>query len=321
MDNSERRAKLFEIYNRNLLAVMEHPAFTTKVDLEDHFVCPICLRVYSREALDSKEITLEHVPPGSLGGKVSALTCKSCNNYAGSSLEKDLTDEQKFLDFLRDVPGAEIDSLLGIDDATMRVSITIRKDQEGKPMWSFVGIPNASNPRYVEQINKRFETNRVSELGFSFELYRKRRPTIARLRIAYLIAFSNFGYAFALHPSMRAVQEQILNPDKEILNSLDRLKASYPSETIGLNLITAPPELRSFLVVFETMSLLGTTEKHGIILPGFSTNSSNIYHYIEQREANTPQQIQATHIEDDISDIIRARPFVAYELWTEFCSG
>jgi hypothetical protein len=47
-------------------------------------VCPICGDPAATEA--------EHVPPGSLGGKVMTWTCNRCNNDFGSRVEVDLLD-------------------------------------------------------------------------------------------------------------------------------------------------------------------------------------------------------------------------------------
>jgi hypothetical protein len=49
--------------------------------------CPICTRLLPAEALQSGELTLEHVPPRALGGRGIALTCKSCNTEAGSMVD------------------------------------------------------------------------------------------------------------------------------------------------------------------------------------------------------------------------------------------
>ena len=51
--------------------------------------CPICLRSFTRDAAEKGQtVTLEHVPPETLGGSVKCLTCKPCNNSAGRKLDR-----------------------------------------------------------------------------------------------------------------------------------------------------------------------------------------------------------------------------------------
>src|ERR1700680_2136773 len=53
------------------------------------YLCPICLDPLTIEALADKRLTAEHVPPESFGGRELLLTCKDCNNSAGTKLDAD----------------------------------------------------------------------------------------------------------------------------------------------------------------------------------------------------------------------------------------
>jgi len=57
--------------------------------LYDHptYPCPICLTTFTIEALALKQLSAEHVPPASLGGREMLLTCRSCNNSSGTKLD------------------------------------------------------------------------------------------------------------------------------------------------------------------------------------------------------------------------------------------
>ena len=51
--------------------------------------CPLCFtRFTSAEASSGRTVTLEHVPPKALGGRVLCLTCKSCNAKAGGKVDQ-----------------------------------------------------------------------------------------------------------------------------------------------------------------------------------------------------------------------------------------
>jgi|SRR6266542_1170271 len=61
------------------------------------YLCPICGTAFTQSALftDDPELTREHAPPESVGGKVIALTCKSCNNEAGHSVDANVSRRAK----------------------------------------------------------------------------------------------------------------------------------------------------------------------------------------------------------------------------------
>src|SRR5690606_38557025 len=114
-----------------------------------------------------------------------------------------------------------------------------------------------------------FQSGTSQSFQIRFSSYRVRRPTIARLRIAYLWAFSVFGYGYIMNPFLNKVRYQLLHPGEDVIPNWDTLKADYPDEVLGLSMITSPKEIQSFLVVFDVVSTMGTTSRYGVPLPGF----------------------------------------------------
>ena len=53
------------------------------------YVCPICRKPFTVEAVDDGRLSKEHVPPQSVGGHELLLTCTACNNTAGTKLDAD----------------------------------------------------------------------------------------------------------------------------------------------------------------------------------------------------------------------------------------
>src|SRR3984957_18561906 len=51
------------------------------------YVCPICCSPFTVEALNDGRLSVEHVPPQSVGGRELLLTCTACNNTAGTKLD------------------------------------------------------------------------------------------------------------------------------------------------------------------------------------------------------------------------------------------
>src|SRR5438067_18682 len=54
------------------------------------YFCPICLHGFPIEAASDGRLTEEHAPPESLRGRSICLTCKPCNDQAGSSLDSQM---------------------------------------------------------------------------------------------------------------------------------------------------------------------------------------------------------------------------------------
>ena len=79
----------------------------------------------------------------------------------------------------------------------------------------------------------------------------ERRSEIALLRIGYLLAYATLGNGFLINGGLYKVREQILNPEKEILPKVYWIKHEFPAEHEGINIITLPGELRSFLIIFN----------------------------------------------------------------------
>jgi 5-methylcytosine-specific restriction endonuclease McrA len=64
------------------------------------FVCPLCLREFTIEATGGDRLSVEHVIPSALGGKVETLTCTECNNAQGSTLDSHVVKAMEALDGL-----------------------------------------------------------------------------------------------------------------------------------------------------------------------------------------------------------------------------
>lgn len=56
---------------------------------EPIYPCPICLTPFTVDAIADGRLSSEHVPPESVGGHELVLTCKRCNNSAGTKVDAD----------------------------------------------------------------------------------------------------------------------------------------------------------------------------------------------------------------------------------------
>src|SRR5690349_23826815 len=93
MGQSKRRrdAKREQFFSRGVEAYQRLSG-----DDKQYYPCPICLECFDREALDARNLTLEHIPPESIGGKPLCLTCKSCNDRGGHSSDHAFAELKRF---------------------------------------------------------------------------------------------------------------------------------------------------------------------------------------------------------------------------------
>jgi hypothetical protein len=319
--SESRVERLFDFYSKNLNAVKRHPRVHVElegdgIDENDMFICPLCFKAFPREAVRSKDITLEHIPPDSLGGKARTLTCRACNNWAGHELDSQLVKEQNIRDFFSDVPGSSMEAKLQLEELSDEISlpVTVNVDGEERPGYDIIGQPERTNPKHIEKVVQSFESG-VSGIKLSFYLYRRNRPEVARLRIAYLWAFSVFGYGYVLlNPHLGFVRFQIQNPKDKKLGTWELPGVDIPDLALGINVVTEPKELASFLVVFDLSSPLGTTTRHAVMLPGFGEPGTDIYNQIGQRRGKGEVSF-APLPEKDIRSNIHKFPFIPWSIW------
>jgi hypothetical protein len=94
------KEQLYKLYSDNLEILRTDPRLKIPSNESNIFVCPMCLRILQESDLQNKQITPEHIPPQKLGGKARTLTCKECNNWAGSELDSQLVRLFDFNHFL-----------------------------------------------------------------------------------------------------------------------------------------------------------------------------------------------------------------------------
>ncbi|MGB3467748.1 MAG: hypothetical protein WBA74_20850, partial [Cyclobacteriaceae bacterium] len=220
---------------------------------------PLCFEPFTKISLNSdstNQLTLEDVPPKSLGGNPKVLTCKNCNSFSGSELDVHILNHLLSLD-AKALNNVTFNT--SFESGGAKVNGTISTNNEGKLTLNVEA--KRSNPKEIEMIKKWINHSLFKYELFSplngwnteggsvkakFSLpnnYIKRRSEIAALRIGYLYAFSILGYSFLLNSHLYKVREQILNPDKEILPKQFWINYEFPKEAEGVNIISSPNEL------------------------------------------------------------------------------
>jgi HNH endonuclease len=98
--------------------------------------CPLCLRLFPRDQID--RLSLDHVPPESVGGKLKVLTCEECNNTAGAELDSHASGVERFRQVLAGEAYPRVQAQFKFDDVT--ATMELRSDRAR--CVEILGLPN-----------------------------------------------------------------------------------------------------------------------------------------------------------------------------------
>jgi hypothetical protein len=224
-----------------------------------HYVCPVCVEGFVREAVINGTLTEEHVPPEALGGRGLVLTCKTCNNTAGTQLDAHAHRQQTIDRATKGHP----------TNRPLKVKVRIR-DVELHARYTFDGAQGSlSIPREINspQALAALAQGGVITQGTSVTLehtgdrYSPLGANISWLRSGYLAAFALFGYKVVFDPAMQIVRTQILkNETRHIVSHLTNIPPEVHARAQGpfLAFLESPPLERGLCVAFG---------RHGVLLP------------------------------------------------------
>ncbi|MGV3518539.1 hypothetical protein [Luteitalea sp.] len=231
-----------------------HPHITSGLPAGRHYLCPICLRAGSEEALARELITVEHVPPKNIGGRPMLLTCKDCNSSAGHLFDCHLRGEADLWGF---AAGDVQDLPVRLTTASGRVNAKLHAAGNGYVInLSGKGFSDTDRTGVRADLDAATVGDAWKQFGFNirFRPYNTRRAATAWLRTAYLAAFAKLGYRYVLRPELDAVRRKLLNPDiKE--PSAFRVRWTEGTEP-DLVLIDEPTEVRSLAMVYPPWMVL-----------------------------------------------------------------
>lgn len=338
MKNVLKRKRIFEIFSKNLEWTKSHSAIKFTPDFNNGYICPLCFDPFFSSDLLSQSpnpLTLEDVPPKSLGGTPKILTCQKCNSKSGHELDNHLLNRLMEIDSREFLPNSKVNASFECNGVKVNGAIEI--DEEGKfimdihsqrsnPSESDLFIRNMLIPREVYGSVTNFEKV-LTECKYNsfqispFEHSNQKRAHVALLRIGYLLAYSKLGNSFLINGSLYRVREQIANPTKTILPEVFWFNYDFPKEMLGINLVTLPKELRCFLVIFNLVTK-SKERQFAIALPGFTSPGIKIYENIDNmlcRGRNGFQHCQLIHIEDIDIVKVHSRTWWAHQYWQKYC--
>jgi len=304
----KRRAALFDLYRKNLLAfekdqlhlqVRKDDGSHTFVPLGHIYICPLCLRAFGESALDESlhppPLTVEDVPPKSVTrgtSRTRLLTCRKCNNEAGTAAESHLERVLAWSD-LR--PGhADEPRRVTLKAEEAHVHARLRIDSDGRHRYDIVGdAAEAGRSEFFENLER---TRRFSLVMARPDLVRSQA---ALLKTAYLLAFASYGYSYIFSTTtLQLLRDRIATPesssiaDRGILQLPDDLQVGLRSRSI--NIVQKPVDLQSLLVVFS-LRRVDAMRSWAVFLPGPGCEAELLYRNLESL-AGQDLSLQTTEI-------------------------
>jgi len=228
------------------------------------YFCPICKLGYDEASAINGELTLEDVPPKSIGGKPILLTCHTCNSCAGHTIDSAIANKNELLNFEKIVTG-QIKGIvpsvkLEVGELQVTTLINTQTTFDIKP------VNKANPPKTIENYKKHMvDISNGGSNCFEFKLsktlkYNERYAKIGYLKSAFLILFAWLGYRYAFDPRLNAVRDQIRNPENDIIGTkfwIEDIKENIPSNKIMFSKDPLPMFLIPFHGCFIILPSLG----------------------------------------------------------------
>lgn len=258
--------KFSKNYNFLIPHIYEFRKISNKCPIgEEFYVCPLSRRIYAKSLLHNKngrELTKEHVPPKSLGGKEVCLTAKDFNNQ---STAIDICVKERTDRIVADKMGNPQVYKARIDG---KYKLDVFIDKEKPNIW-FKQMTH--NPR-LEEFAKDTFTKNASKFEFTLLLKEETVTNCVKkgyLKILYLLSFSTFGYSFLYNskghsnPIIKYISDIISSKDDDI-NVHYVHEFDYDNEFDGFNFVL---NKNGKVALFVCITINGYNKVLGI-LPG-----------------------------------------------------
>jgi hypothetical protein len=228
------------------------------------YCCPLCIRGF--EPGSSADLSLEDVPPKSVGGKPLLLTCTRCNNTHGTLLDSHLKAGAELSEVLEGT--RETWGRLRVGDDRMTVKGTVFAENN-----HLVEVPGKGNPPERDAVQTHLESLTSGD-EFHFELslrYDEWKERLAWLRVAYLYLSALLGYTFVLREVLNPIRDQFNHPSERIVPQVIRTLVD-PTPGDFIVSVSQPAELVSFAVKLQRWMFF---------FPGF-VDTEDFYARLEQ---------------------------------------
>jgi hypothetical protein len=193
--------------------------------------CPLCLVDFSEDEIG--KLSVEHPIPSKLDGRVTTLTCRSCNNKQGARLDRNLVSAMKAIDGFEGLD--TIDTVWKNDGGHVALDFLLRKGSKVEPVTMKI-VGKASNPRAVSALPSQMFDGAKINLKFNLDFVPDKYWRAA-MRAAYLAVFDVKGYEWVFSKGAEQARA-IINGDGDAPQKL--VMEAFPDrEPPGSMLISA----------------------------------------------------------------------------------
>lgn len=205
------------------------------------------------------------------------MTTKLLNNQSGHLFDNDL---KKFINAMEFKEGlSAIPTKFKINK-----NLSLRGEISKQELLEFY-----FKPKTFHQGAERFLDVWKSQEQFSidFPLPKFKRPDLAFLRVAYMLAFSELGYSLLfgginyVNNNMELIRKQLEKPETQLVTDIPILREDFSDDFLGVSIIKNPKELRSVLVVFD-LETENKKHRYGVLLPGPDAYGFKAYDYFKE---------------------------------------
>lgn len=284
MSNKNKRDSILYQYAKQIEAIPFVSSDGVNFHMADAYICPLCLHTY---AIGNTELTLEHVPPESVGGKPILVTCKACNSNYGSDIDVCLMNELEIVHNFNNLDTVPQKTRLAFNGIEINAQTTFSKTDGFKFMIS----PDNNNP--IEFEGFMMEAKKAKE-GYEIKVVanitnRKRDydlANIALLKSAYLMAFHELGYMYVLNANTNIIRDQLQNPKKNVIgNSFVIDSKNDALENLSNGVYYAQLNNIGCVIVIMELKLRQSEIKHRktVVLPHPKDSHGKIYFELSQR--------------------------------------
>jgi len=314
MRTKDRRDYIIKLCAKRIEAIPFVSSDGVMFHMAEAYICPLCLQLY---AVGNTELTLEHVPPESVGGKPILITCKACNSNRGSDIDVCLTNELEIVHNLNHLDTVPQKTRLAFNGIEINAQTTFSKTDGFKFMIS----PDNNNP--IEFEGFMMEAKNAKE-GYEIKVVanitnRKRDydlANIALLKSAYLMAFHELGYMYVLNANTNIIREQIQNPEKDVIGNAFIIDSKNGVlENLSDGIYYAQLNNIGCVIVIMELKLRQSEIKHrkAIVLPHPKDSHGQIYSELSQQIGKSvkmrilglvsPLPVTSVKVDEKMSDL------------------
>lgn len=281
--------RLFNRYSENFKRILSlnHLGLTRngeKIE-ETYYLCPISLELFLETALFTGSLTIEHVPPRSLGGKPIILTSKTINSTDGYSSDKNLLNFFESLNFKSGKGGiSTVISSESLDLNGVKVVLSLG-DVRGK-----LGMKMLTSTSNIEALDYKglFRNWNGGQFNIRGSLQNQiEKKTL--LKCAYLTAFASIGYSLIMcKDGLREHTYGVLIDYLRGINPENEFPCVYfnqhaPIENSKVGVVSWNENVKSF-VVNLTFKLNEVHYNYAVFLPHPETENLDCLKDLAQRQ-------------------------------------